>query len=260
MSEPKANPLMERRGSIAILRLSNPPANTWTPESLAHLMELLAELERDADNRALVMIGEGDKFFSAGADLKRFNHDDKGRAFAFASLFGDAFKALANYGGLSIAAINGYAMGGGLEAALACDVRLAAPGAQLALPECTVGLLPAGLGTQHLPWLVGEQWAKRMIMLGERLDAARALQIGLVSEVVEGDILARALELAGQAQGQSPDAARRCKQLIMAARRQSLDSAAAAEREHFVRLWDNPNRAEGVGAFLEKRKPQWRHD
>ena len=98
--------------------------------------------------------------------------------------FGEAFETLASFRGVTIAAINGFAMGGGLECALACDIRIAEEQAQMALPEATVGLLPCGGGTQRLAWLVGEGWAKRMILCGERVDAATAQRIGLIEEVV----------------------------------------------------------------------------
>lgn len=129
--------------------------------------------------------------------------------------FGEAFEALAGFRGLSIAAINGYAMGGGLECALACDLRIAEEQAQLALPEAAVGLLPCAGGTQWLSWLVGEGWAKRMVLCGERVDAATALRIGLVEEVVpRGQALAQALLLAAGVEKQSPTSVAACKRLI----------------------------------------------
>lgn len=252
--------LLEKHGHTAVITLNNPPANTWTPESLALLQQIVGELNADPENYALVITSSSEKFFSAGADLNRFNHDDKGQAFAFAQAFGSAFEALANYRGVSIAAITGFAMGGGLEVALSCDFRVAEQQAQMALPEAAVGLLPCGLGSQQLPWLVGEAWAKRMILLGERLKADKALEIGLVQEVVPtGQALAKALELAEKVAKQSPTSVRYCKQLIMAARRQPMDSALAMERELFVRLWDTKDQKEGVGAFVEKRAPQWKN-
>ena len=149
-------------------------------------------------------------------------------------------------------------MGGGLEVALACDVRIAEQHAQMALPECAVGLLPCGLGTQQLAWLVGEQWAKRMILLGERLNAQQALRIGLVSEVVEsGCALSECLQLAQLTQKQSPTAVGYCKELIMAAREQPLSENYVAERQRFVQLWEDQNQFEGVSAFLEKRTALW---
>ena len=207
-----------------------------------------------------MITGAGEKFFSAGADLNRFNHDDKAQSFDFSYAFGKAFETLTNYNGVSIAAINGYAMGGGLEVALACDVRIAEAHAQMALPECAVGLLPCGLGSQHLSWLVGEQWAKRMILLGERLKTDKALEIGLISEVVDsGTVVEKAVALVGKVEGQSPTSVRYCKELIHAARSQPLTSAFSTEREMFVKLWDSEDQKEGVAAFVEKRKPEWKN-
>ena len=247
-------------GHTAIVTLSNPPANTWTVHSLAALRDLVAELDRDRDIYALVVTGEGEKFFSAGADLKQFAAGDKALAREAARRFGEAFEALAAFRGVSIAAINGYAMGGGLECALACDLRIAEEQAQLALPEATVGLLPCAGGTQNLPRLVGEGWAKRMILLGERVDAATALRIGLVEEVVaKGEARERALAWAQQAGKQSPSSVAACKRLVQATRSQSHASALVAEREAFVDLFDRADQAEGVNAFLEKRAPQWKN-
>lgn len=257
MSDPL---ILEKKGHIALLTFNNPPAHTWTPESLTLLKEIVEDLNADKDNYGLVVTGSGEKFFSAGADLNGFNHDDKGKSFYFCQKFGEAFEALTNYNGVSIAAINGYAMGGGLEAAMCCDIRIAEEHAQMALPECTVGLLPAGLGTQHLAWLVGEQWAKRLVLLGERIKADKALQIGLVSDVVPtGTSVEQALQLISKVEGQSPTSVRLCKDLIMTARSQSLTSAFTKERELFVKLWDSQDQKEGVAAFLEKRKPEWKN-
>jgi enoyl-CoA hydratase/carnithine racemase len=252
--------LLEKKGHIALLTLNNPPAHTWTPESLLQLMDIIEDLNADRNNYGLVITGSGEKFFSAGADLNHFNHDDKAQSFDFSNAFGKSFGVLTNYNGVSIAAINGYAMGGGLEVALACDIRIADAHAQMALPECAVGLLPCGLGSQHLAWLVGEQWAKRMILLGERLKADKALDIGLLSEVtLSGTVVERALELAAKVEGQSPTSVRYCKELIMAARSQPMTSVFATEREMFVKLWDSKDQKEGVKAFVEKRKPDWKN-
>ena len=133
---------LEKRGHTAIVTLANPPAHTWTADSLAALERLVVDLNADRGIYALVITGEGEKFFSAGADLKLFVSGDKGVAASMARRFGAAFEALADFGGVSIAAINGYAMGGGLECALACDLRVAEEHAVMALPEASVGLLP----------------------------------------------------------------------------------------------------------------------
>ncbi len=251
---------LEIDGHTAILMLSNPPANTWTVHSLAALRDLVGELNADRDIYALVVLGEGEKFFSAGADLKQFASGDKALAREAARRFGEAFEALSTFRGVSIAAINGYAMGGGLECALACDLRIAEEHAQVALPEAAVGLLPCAGGTQNLPRLVGEGWAKRMILLGERIDAQTAQRIGLVEEVVgKGEARARALAWAKLAQKQSPTSVAACKRLVQATRAQSHATALVAEREAFVDLFDCADQAEGVNAFLEKRAAQWKN-
>ena len=131
----------------------------------------------------------------------------------------------------------------------------------MALPEAAVGLLPCGLGSQQLSWLIGEGWAKRMILLGERIKAPQAEKIGLVSEVVAtGTSLDRALALAEKAESQSPTSVAYCKSLIMEARSGDISSAYAKERELFVKLWDTEDQKEGVSAFVEKRKPQWKNN
>jgi enoyl-CoA hydratase/carnithine racemase len=251
---------LEKRGHTALLTLNNPPAHTWTQDSLAALARLVADLNADREIYSLVITGAGEKFFSAGADLKLFADGDKGVARAMARRFGEAFEALAGFRGLSIAAINGFAMGGGLECALACDLRVAEEHAQMALPEASVGLLPCAGGSQWLAWQVGEAWAKRLILCGERIDAATALRIGLVQEVVpQGHALERALALAKLVERQSPTSVAACKKLIHGARTQSPSATLVAEREAFVDLFDTEDQREGVNAFLGKRAPRWRN-
>ncbi|MBB3228899.1 enoyl-CoA hydratase/carnithine racemase [Luteibacter sp. Sphag1AF] len=251
---------VERDGHVAIVTIANPPANTWTRDSLAALRDLVHDLNADRGVYALVITGQGEKFFCAGADLKQFADGDRAVAREAARRFGEAFEALSSFRGVSVAAINGYAMGGGLECALACDLRIAEEQAQMALPEAGVGLLPCAGGTQNLARLVGEGWAKRMILLGERVDSATALRIGLVEEVVpRGDAKARAVEWAKSAGRQSPTSVAACKRLIQATRSQTHASALVAEREAFVDLFDTADQAEGVNAFLEKRAPDWKN-
>ncbi|PIE46755.1 MAG: enoyl-CoA hydratase [Gammaproteobacteria bacterium] len=246
-------------GHIATLTLNNPPAHTWTLESLKSLKQLVADLNANKAIQALVVHGDGEKFFSAGADLNSFASPDKGPATDMAVAFGEAFEALTNFRGVSIACINGYAMGGGLEFAMCCDIRIAEEHAQMALPELSVGLLPCAGGTQNLAWLVGEGWAKRMILCGERIKADKALQIGLVEEVVEkGKGLETALALAAKVAKQSPDALASSKVLIQSARTNPPKFNLINEREDFIKLWDGENQMEGVNAFLEKRPAEWK--
>lgn len=248
------------RGSVALLTIDNPAANTWDVESLPALCDVVQKLNADKSIYALVVTGEGEKFFSAGADLKLFADGDPGTAGEMARYFGEAFETLSNFRGVSIAAINGFAMGGGLEVALACDIRIVEEQAQMALPEAKVGLLPCAGGTQRLAWLVGEGWAKRVILCGERLDAVTAERIGLVEEVVgKGEALERALKLAEQVGEQSPTSVRMCKRLIHSARDKALGDGLQGERDLFVELFSTEDQKEGVNAFLEKRKPDWKN-
>lgn len=244
----------------ALVTMDNPSANTWDLENLQGLTQLVEQLNAEKSVYALVLIGAGEKFFSAGADLKLFADGDKSMALDMALAFGRAFETLSDFRGVSIAAINGYAMGGGLEVALACDIRIAEEQAQLALPEARVGLLPAAGGTQRLSWMVGEGWAKRMILCGERISAEKAEQIGLVEEVVAtGSARETALTLAASVAEQSPVAVSHCKSLIQQARNQTIAAALPAERERFLQLFDSEDQKEGVRAFLEKRKPEWKN-
>ncbi|RLA45948.1 MAG: enoyl-CoA hydratase [Gammaproteobacteria bacterium] len=251
---------VEVRGHTALVTIDNPGANTWDTESLPALKDLVEKLNEDKNIYALVLTGAGEKFFSAGADLKLFAGGDPDNARAMAVYFGEAFEALADFRGVSIAAVNGFAMGGGLEAAMACDIRIAEEQAQMALPEAKVGLLPCGGGTQRLSRLVGEGWAKRMILCGERIDATTAERIGLVEEVVgRGEALDKALALAEQVGQQSPISVAFCKRLLHTGRNTVIAAGLEGERDLFVDLFSTEDQREGVNAFLEKRKPEWKN-
>ena len=151
-------------------------------------------------------------------------------------------------------------MGGGLECALSCDLRIIEQQALVALPEASVGLLPCAGGTQRLSWLIGEAWASKMILLGERMNADTAVKTGLALEMVEsGQALEQALALAEKISKQSPDAVRACKRLLNKARETAIQAGLNAERSEFVALIGEKNQLEGTNSFLEKRKPKWNH-
>ncbi len=245
-------------GHVAVITMTNPPANTWTRQSLDALAQLIQAFNADKNIYSLVITGDGEKFFSAGADLKLFADGNKQTAADLSTAFGRAFEVLSQFRGLSIAAINGYAMGGGLEVALACDLRIAEGQAQMAMPEAAVGLLPCAGGTQNLAWLVGEGWAKRMILCGERVSAQQALTIGLVeAEVEQGQALEKAMEWARNSERQSPTSIAACKRLIQTARKEPMFAGMGYERDEFINLFNTNDQKEGVQAFLEKRKPKW---
>jgi enoyl-CoA hydratase/carnithine racemase len=246
--------------NTAVVTFNNPPAHTWTQQSLTDLRDLVLTLNEDKNIYALVLTGSGEKFFSAGADLNVFADGDKKVAKDMSDIFGQAFETLSCFRGVSIAVINGYAMGGGLEVALACDIRLAEEHAVMALPEASVGLLPCAGGTQNLALLVGEGWTKRMILCGERVDAQKAIDIGLVEEVIaKGEGISAALALAKKVAKQSPVAVAACKSLIQKSRVMPISQALPEERQAFVNLFDSLDQKEGVQAFLEKRKPLWKN-
>ena len=250
--------ILEKIDHTAKIIINNPSANTWDLESLLGLEEIIELLNQDDEIFSLVITGQGEKFFSAGADLKVFHEGGKDAAKEMSNAFSKAFKALSKFRGVSIAAINGFAMGGGLECALACDIRIAEEKAVLALPEPKVGLLPCGGGTQILPRLVGEGWAKRIILTGEQIKPDQALKISLIEEKVEnGKALETAMLMASTVANQSPSSISQCKELIHKAR--LSEEPYQEELEPFVNLFDTKDQKEGVEAFLEKIKPNWQN-
>jgi enoyl-CoA hydratase len=215
------------------------------------LMAALDALERDDAVRVVVLTGAGDKAFVAGADIGEFA--ERTPLEQRAAMEGRrAFTALADFPRPTIAAINGYALGGGCELALACDLRVAARSARLGQPEVNLGLLPGGGGTQRLPRLVGMGRAMRLVLTGELIDADEAERIGLVDEVVDDDAFSdRVRELARSIARHSPVALR-------AAAEMPLQAGLALERELFITAFSSDDRVEGIAAFLEKRTPEFR--
>ena len=251
----------EIRGHTAFLTIDNPPANTWTPESLRALGDARgASSNANRDVYAAVITGAGEKFFSAGADLKSFQ-GDKVLARHFIACFGAAFEALMNARFVTIAAINGYAMGGGLECALSCDIRIAEEHAQMALPEPAVGLLPARL--RH-----AEPALARGRRLGQAHDPhqrARGCGDGAAhrARAGSGRRRARALEaataMAERVATLSPRAVEYCKELIHNARNGIPRRAGLAlERERFMDLFDHADQAEGVTPSSRSASPNGR--
>jgi enoyl-CoA hydratase/carnithine racemase len=260
MKSPTEAILVELKDNTAYLTINNPPANTWTKESLNGLEEIINELNENDNIYSLIITGSGDRFFSAGADLNMFVGIDKDYASILAKAFNDAFYTLSHFKGLSVAAINGFAMGGGLECALACDLRVAEKQSVVGLPEARVGLLPCGGGTQNLTTLVGQSWAKRMILCGEKIDAQTGVDIGLIDIICDqGNALTKATELAQKVSQQSPIAVNYCKSLIQGRRDTPLQDMYKKECSLFTELFETEDQKEGVRAFLEKRDPEWKN-
>ncbi|SCK26316.1 enoyl-CoA hydratase [Vogesella sp. LIG4] len=250
--------VIEHLGQSAIVTIDNPPANVWTLDSLQQLALAMDALDADEQVRAVVITGAGDKFFSAGADLQQFARGDRQMAGQVADAFALAFNSIRQFRGVTVAAVNGFALGGGLECALACDYIVAERGARLGLPETSVGQLPCAGGTKTLADRVGLPWAKRIILGGETVTAEQALHIGLVEEVVDpGLAKIMAVSMAGKVARQGRLAVLAARQLIEGSQQMPLDRQLLQEKAAFLALMGGTEQQEGVGAFLAKRKPAW---
>jgi enoyl-CoA hydratase/carnithine racemase len=243
-------------GHVALLRLDRPEArNALSPE----LMELLAaELERldpDPEVRCAVIAGS-DEVFAAGADIGALAE----RSFAEALRHPAAsfWRRLAAIKTPLVAAVSGYALGGGCELALACDMVVASDGAVFGQPEIRLGIIPGGGGTQRLARVAGKQRAMEYVLTGRRFDAATALALGLVNRVVEdGRWLEEAMELAATVAERPPIAVRLAKQAVLAAEETALSPGLEAERRLYELAMATEDRVEGMRAFLEKREPKF---
>jgi enoyl-CoA hydratase / 3-hydroxyacyl-CoA dehydrogenase len=232
---------------IKTVWLDNPPLNVIGAEIAGALTTALDEL--GDETRVLVLRGNGDRAFSAGADVSGFK-DSEGGARRI-QVLADRLEAAPVP---VVAAIHGYCLGGGLEVALGCDVRIARRDAQLGFPEVNLGLLPGGGGTQRAPRLIGHSRAAWLIMSGERIDAELAERWGLVDFVFD-DLDAGIEQTAGKLARQSPSALREIKALLRATRVERSDDL---ESDAFARRLASDDGKEGVAAFLEKREPRWR--
>jgi enoyl-CoA hydratase/carnithine racemase len=242
---------------------------TWTldrPEALNALNRpllaaLLAEAERartDGTIRCAIVTGAGDKAFSAGADLKERRGMTLDETRAFVRLISRTFDAVARLPFPTVAAVNGVAFGGGLELALACDLRLVADTARLGLTEVSVGIMPGAGGTQRLPRIVGAARAKELILAGRRIDAAEALSIGLANRVVPRPaLLDAACELARQIAANAPLAVRQAKHAIDVGLDSELAAGLETEQQAYEPLLGTRDRLEGLQAFAEKRPPRF---
>ncbi|MEZ5233498.1 MAG: enoyl-CoA hydratase/isomerase family protein [Acidimicrobiales bacterium] len=247
----------ERRGRVALLTLDRPGRlNALGSDMARRLHAILDELETDPTVRAIAITGAG-RAFCAGADITELDTLQSPADFArFVRGLTDALDRLAASPLPSIAAVNGLALGGGFEVALACDLRIAAPEARFGVPEIKLGVLPAAAGTQRLARALPAALAKQLIMTGEPLDAARALALGLVNEVAD-DALAAALALGERLADGPPAALAAAKRLVDVGVTMPLAAGIVLERETVAGLFATEDRAEGIAAFLEKRPPSF---
>ena len=251
---------IEIRDRVAVLTLDRPEVlNAIGTASADQLQAALDRLHDDDRVRALVIAGEG-RAFSAGADLGEIESFKQPYEFrAFVGRMTKVFGNLQAFPKPSVAAVHGFAFGGGLELALSCDLRVAERGARLGLPEMKLGVLPGAGGTQRLPRLIPVAVAKQMILTGEPIDAERAYVLGLVNELAEpGDALAAAMDLAGKLAAGAPLALAAGKRLIDEGLPMDLDAAIAYERETVSVLFCSRDRVEGLEAFRARRPGDFR--
>jgi enoyl-CoA hydratase len=246
---------LEQRGRTAIITIDNPPVNALHPTLAAAIAERVATVGADRELRALVLTGAG-RHFMAGGDIEFFKTLDRSSAERYVLGVQRMQDDLATLPQPVIAALNGTTLGGGCELAMACDVRIAEEQVKLGQPEVSLGLIPGAGGTQALPRLVPIGLAKRLLFTGERIDAAEALRIGLVDEVVAtGSGLERAVALAEQIGRNAPLAVTAAKRAVNLGTQMSLLDANRVEATLFSSLAETGDLEEGVRAFFEKRAP-----
>jgi enoyl-CoA hydratase len=250
----------EKSEGIATITLNRPEAlNAFSREVINEVLQALEDVRTDENVRVVVLTGAGEKAFSAGADIKAMKGMNalKGREL---SLMGEELcSGLENLQKPVIAAINGYALGGGLEVAMACDLRIASERARMGQTEINIGLIPGWGGTQRLTRLIGRTKAKELIFTGKMIDAKTAEQLGIVNMVFPAEeFRERVRQFAKELASKAPVALRVAKALINKGADMSLDSAIALEREGIGVVASTEDLQEGVSAFAEKRKPMFK--
>ncbi len=251
--------LWDREGPVGVITLNRPEAlNAMTLELLEQLARRLDEAEADSTLRAIVLAAAGEKAFCVGADLKsRVKEYDEGQAGdPMADAVKSAFGRLESIPRPTIAAVNGYCLGGGLEMALSCDLRVAADTAQFGLPEARVGSLPGAGGTQRLTRLIGPARAKELMFTCERIGADEAYRLGIVNRVVPAaSLLDETKALAASIASKAPLSIQKIKLLVNRAPEVDLETGLQLEREAHAFLKESEDRQEGMRAFVEKRDP-----
>lgn len=251
------NILLEKRDKTTIITINRPDSlNALNGNTIQELSNALELLENDTECRVIIITGSGQKSFVAGADIKEFSDFGQNEAEELArNGHNQLFNKIENLKKPVIAAVNGFALGGGLELALSCHIRYASDNAKLGLPEVTLGLIPGYGGTQRLPKLVGKGIANEMIFSAKMITAEKAKEIGLVNEVFPIDeLLPKTIELATIISKNSPQG---ISKAIAAINASENENGFELEIKSFGELFDLADKKEGVTAFLEKRKPNF---
>ncbi|MEG6584778.1 short-chain-enoyl-CoA hydratase [Dendrosporobacter sp. 1207_IL3150] len=253
---PYENLQCEVSGGIVTITLSRPKAlNALNEAMLRELDDLLDELEKDHSVKTIIITGSGTKSFVAGADISEMQPLSVEEGCEWAKLGQSVFSKIEKLPKPVIAAVNGFALGGGCELAMACDIRIASAKAKFAQPEVSLGITPGYGGTQRLPRLVGKGRAKELLFTGEMIDAAEAYRIGLVNKVVEPEqLMTAAITMAEKIINCAPLAVQMCKAAVNKGIETDLDTGIAYEAEVFGRCFATSDQKEGMAAFVQKRK------
>ena len=248
--------LFEKKGNVAIALIDRPKAlNALNSEVLNDLNTLVDTVNADPEIRVLILTGSGEKAFVAGADIGEMSSLSKAEGEAFGKKGNDVFRKLETLPIPTIAAVNGYALGGGCELSMACDIRICADTAVFGQPETGLGITPGFGGTQRLARLIGPGMAKQLIYSARNIKADEALRIGLVNAVYPAEELMPAAEkLAETIAKNAPIAVRACKKAINEGLEQPMDEAIVLEEKLFGSCFETEDQKEGMGAFLEKRR------
>lgn len=249
--------LTETRGNVGLVTLNRPQVrNALNSQLLRELMDALQDFDRDDAVGAMVVTGD-EKAFAAGADIKEMA--DKSFAEMKETDFASSFARIMTIRKPVIAAVSGWALGGGMEIALSCDMIIASESAKFGQPEINIGVFPGAGGTQRLTHALGKALAMEVILNNRTLTAVEALEFGLVNRVVEVEAyLDEALKLAGEIAGRAPLAVRAAKHMINEAFERSLSDALSEERQAFYNLFATEDQKEGMRAFIEKRPAHWK--
>ena len=252
--------LLDRRPPILTIAVNRPGAlNALNRQVFEEMLRALAADAADAETRVVVLTGAGERAFVAGADIKEMADLTRAQAEARSWRGMHVYDAMRHHPKPIVASINGFALGGGLLIALACDIRIAADTAEFGYPEIGLGIFPGTGGTVLLNRLIGPAAARAICLLGERFDAARALSLGLVNQVVaKAELPAATRAACARLAGYSPLTLRELKRALNAALEEDFDAARATEVEAYGRCFDSEDRREGMLAFIEKRPPVFR--
>jgi enoyl-CoA hydratase len=251
--------LVEKEGNIAVVKLNRPPVNSLNVKAYGDIYNAFCELENDFEVKAIVLTGSGEKAFAAGLDVKEVAGKTIPEYFAFGRVSRMCLDKVSNIEKPTIAALFGFAFGGGCELALACDLRIAANDASIGCPEINLGIIPGSGGTQRLPRLIGISKAKELLMMGDTVSGEEAARIGLVNKAVPKEaVLDEAKAWAKKLASKPKVAMAVLKSAIDVGINMDLQSAITYESEVFVISYVSEDGREGFKAFQEKRKPEYK--